>query len=205
MHLEILSKEQVELLTFIEKFKSRFYLVGGTAIALQIGHRQSIDFDLFCEKYFSISTIHKKVVKEFPNCHVIHRSNDQIHYLLNGVKFTFFHYPFSIPLDKRLSKVISMPNLKTLAAMKAFAIGRRAKWKDYVDLYFLLKTYTSINEISLLAKEIFGGEFNSKLFRQQISYFNDIDFGEAVFYLPSFEVSEEEVKSFLIDIATQPF
>jgi hypothetical protein len=49
MHLEILSKEQVELLTFIEKFKSRFYLVGGTAIALQIGHRQSIDFGLFCD------------------------------------------------------------------------------------------------------------------------------------------------------------
>ena len=191
MHLEILSKEHVELLTFIEKYKSRFYLVGGTAIALQIGHRQSIDFDLFSEKSFSISTIHKKVVEEFPNCHVIHRSNDQIHYLLNGVKFTFFHYPFSIPLDKKLSKVIS--------------IGRRAKWKDYVDLYFLLKTYTSINEISLLAKEIFGGEFNSKLFRQQISYFNDVDYREAVFYLPGFEVSEEEVKSFLVDIATQPF
>lgn len=205
MHLEILSKEQLELLTFIEKFKSRFYLVGGTAIALQIGHRQSIDFDLFSEKSFSISAIHKKVVEEFPNCHIIHRSNDQIHYLLNGVKFTFFHYPFSIPLDKKLSKVISMPNLKTLAVMKAFAIGRRAKWKDYVDLYFLLKTYTSINEISLLAKEIFGGEFNSKLFRQQISYFNDVDYREAVFYLPGFEVSEEEVKSFLIDIATQPF
>jgi hypothetical protein len=49
MHLEILSKEQVELLTVIEKFKSRFYLVGGTAIALQIGHRQSIDFGLFCD------------------------------------------------------------------------------------------------------------------------------------------------------------
>jgi hypothetical protein len=192
-------------LTFIEKFKSRFYLVGGTAIALQIGHRQSIDFDLFSEKSFSISTIHKKVTEEFPNCHIIHRSNDQIHYLLKGVKFTFFHYPFSIPLDKKILKVISMPNLKTLAAMKAFAIGRRAKWKDYVDLYFLLKSYTSINEISLLAKEIFGGEFNSKLFRQQISYFNDVDYREAVFYLPGFEVSEEEVKSFLIDVATQPF
>ncbi len=53
MHLEILSKEQVELLTFIEKFKSRFYLVGGKAIALQIGHSQSIDFYLFSEKYLS--------------------------------------------------------------------------------------------------------------------------------------------------------
>jgi len=48
MHPEILSKEQLELLPFLGQFNKRFFLVGGTAIALQIGHRQSIDFDLFC-------------------------------------------------------------------------------------------------------------------------------------------------------------
>lgn len=54
MHLEILSEEQNELLSFIEKFKNRFYLVGETSIALQIGHRKSIDFHLLCEKAFLI-------------------------------------------------------------------------------------------------------------------------------------------------------
>jgi hypothetical protein len=47
MHLEILSKEQVELLPLVSQFKREFYLVGGTAIALHIGHRESIDFELF--------------------------------------------------------------------------------------------------------------------------------------------------------------
>ena len=47
MHPDILSKEQAELLPLIQQFKREFYLVGGTAIALQIGHRRSIDFDLF--------------------------------------------------------------------------------------------------------------------------------------------------------------
>jgi hypothetical protein len=53
MHLEILSLEQKELLSLISHFKRKYYLVGGTAIALHIGHRMSIDFDLFCEKSFN--------------------------------------------------------------------------------------------------------------------------------------------------------
>lgn len=59
MHKKILSKNQTELLPLVTKFKREFYLVGGTAIALHIGHRQSIDFDLFKEK-----SINKK--KLFP-------------------------------------------------------------------------------------------------------------------------------------------
>ncbi|MDO8952122.1 MAG: hypothetical protein Q7U86_05815 [Draconibacterium sp.] len=47
MHREILSNEQVNLLSIVKQFKREYYLVGGTAIALQIGHRRSIDFDLF--------------------------------------------------------------------------------------------------------------------------------------------------------------
>jgi hypothetical protein len=46
MHTEILNKQQVELLPYLKKFQKTFHLVGGTAIALHIGHRRSIDFDL---------------------------------------------------------------------------------------------------------------------------------------------------------------
>ena len=52
MHLEILNKEQKELLPILSQFKREYYLVGGTAIALHIGHRESIDFDLFYEYLF---------------------------------------------------------------------------------------------------------------------------------------------------------
>jgi len=47
MYREILTQKQIELLPLIKSFKKEFYLVGGTAIALYIGHRRSIDFDLF--------------------------------------------------------------------------------------------------------------------------------------------------------------
>jgi len=55
MYPDILSKEQKELLSLMQQFKREFYLVGGTAIALQIGHRRSIDFDMF-----KLSNINRK-------------------------------------------------------------------------------------------------------------------------------------------------
>ena len=85
--------------------------------------------------------------------------------------------------------------------MKALALGGSAKWKDYVDLYFLLKDHCSLKEIELKAREMFGNAFSTKLFRQQLTYFDDIDYSEEVFYTNE-ETSKQEIKSFLIDVAT---
>ncbi|MDO8551997.1 MAG: hypothetical protein Q7S01_00530 [bacterium] len=83
--------------------------------------------------------------------------------------------------------------------MKAFALGQRSKWKDYVDMYFILRGFHSIEEISKKGEELFGGEFNAKLFRQQLSYFDDINYSETVTYKEGFEVPDEEVKRALIE------
>jgi hypothetical protein len=73
-----------------------------------------------------------------------------------------------------------MPDLVTLAAMKAFALGGRAKWKDYVDLYFLLMDHIGLQQIIDKAKSIFGTSFTEKLFREQLSFFKDMDYEEEV-------------------------
>ena len=75
--------------------------------------------------------------------------------IAQGVKITFFHFPFPIEASVDFQGDIKIPTLLTLAAMKAYALGRRAKWKDYVDLYFILKDYYSIREISEKASDIF--------------------------------------------------
>ena len=82
--------------------------------------------------------------------------------------------------------------------MKAFALGRRAKWKDYVDLYFIMRDYYSISEIIKKANQIFKKEFNEKIFRTQLAYFKDIDYSEAVIFMPGLEVNEEKIKQELI-------
>jgi len=201
MYHDILSKQQQELLHFIAQFKRSFYLVGGTAIAIQIGHRRSIDFDLFTLKKINKSLIRQRVFKLPYQKKTLFDDVDQIHFYINQVKITFFHYPYPVEHLKMLDGVISMPSLLSLAAMKAFALGRRAKWKDYVDLYFLINSYFSVKEISTEADKIYGQLFSEKLFREQLAFHKDIDFSEEVEFLPGFTVEEKEVKAFLTNVA----
>ena len=205
MYPNILSLKQTELLPFIKEFKKEFYLVGDTAIALHIGHRRSIDFDLFIHKNFNSKKIKEKIYKTSYKKEIIHEEGDQLHIRVNEVKITFFHFGFEIPHVINFSNNITIPTLLDLAAMKAFAIGQRAKWKDYVDMYFIMKGHHTLNEISLRANELFSGMFSAKLLRQQLSYFNDIDYSEEVEFMDGFGVSEETVKNYLIDIATSLF
>jgi len=95
-----------------------------------------------------------------------------------------------------LSENQSIPDLLILAAMKAYALGRRSKWKDYVDLYFILRDHYSIKEISTKATNIYDQLFSEKLFRAQLSYFEDIDYSEQIEFLVP-DISEKEIKNFL--------
>lgn len=201
MHKEILSDRQTELLPLMAKFRREYYLVGGTAIALHIGHRRSIDFDLFKQSQLN----HKKNLDRisdsgFPH-QVTRRVAEQMNLIVNGVKVTFFQYPFPVRAEERFEEIFRMPSLLTLAAMKAYALGRRSKWKDYVDLYFLLKNHFSLLEIAGKATEIFGELFSEKLFRAQLSYFDDVDYTEKVEYLVADHPSDEDIKRYLTEVS----
>jgi len=93
-----------------------------------------------------------------------------------------------------------IPALLDLAAMKAYALGRRAKWKDYVDLYFIIKSYYTVDQISKRAEDIFGELFSEKLFRAQLSFHKDIDYSEPIDYITE-PVDDDEIKNFLVTIA----
>ena len=180
MHKEILTKEQIELLPIVGDFSKDFGLVGGTAIALHIGHRESIDFDMFSLKSFGNMRIRNKISKKIKIDNVIVNKLGEFTILIKGVKITFFHYPFDIKFKENFGYSIKMSDLLTLAAMKAYALGMRAKWKDYVDLYFIMKDFYSIQEIVKKTKEIFAGEFNERMFRNQLSYFEGINYQEPI-------------------------
>ena len=202
MHREILTKEQIEILPIIGKFSRSFGLVGGTAVAFQIGHRRSIDFDLFSFKKFQNVNIKKKIsATKFPIQKTIVSKDGEFTFMLNNVKITFFQFPYKIGFNKKFEDIVRMPDLLTLAAMKAFALGQRNKWKDYVDLCFIMDRYHGISPIIKKSKELFGAEFNEKLFRNQLAYFDDVNYSEEVEYLPGFEVSDEEVKKRLVEFS----
>lgn len=200
MHTQIFNLNQTELLPLVKQFKKEFYLVGGTAIALYLGHRRSIDFDLF--KFNPLKP--KKIIEtisgfDYPYL-VTRRVTEQLNVTVHDVKFTFFQYPFEINASEKLNDILRLPSLPDLAAMKAYALGRRSKWKDYVDLYFLLKDQYTVSQISERSTDIFGQLFSEKLFRAQISYFEDIDYSEPVEFLGE-PVPEDAIKAFLTEKA----
>lgn len=201
MHVQIFNSNQLQLLPLVKQFQKEFYLVGGTAIALHLGHRRSIDFDLF--KFGGIKP--KSIIQTISDFQyqyfVTRRVTEQLNLTIHDVKFTFYQYPFKIRATEKLDDILRLPSLLDLAAMKAYALGRRSKWKDYVDIYFILKDHFSVIQISERAKDLFGQLFSEKLFRAQLCYFKDIDYSESVEYIVP-PVPEEEIREFLLIKAT---
>ncbi len=203
MHNEILNDKQRELLPLMEQFRREYYLVGGTAIALYLGHRRSIDFDLF--KFSTIN--HKRNLDKIDANNfdyiVTRRVSEQMNLIVNDVKVTFFQYPFPIDPTEAYGKFFRMPSLLQLAAMKAYALGRRSKWKDYVDLCFLLTDHFSITDISSMAHQLFGHLFSEKMFRAQLCFFEDIDYTETVDYVISNPPTNDDIKNKLTEISLE--
>lgn len=199
MHQEVLNENQKNIIPILNKFSNDFGLVGGTAIALQIGHRRSIDFDLTSINMFNNSEIKKKIDKVDK---VIIDEKGEYTIIIKDTKVTFFHYPFKIEFKESFNE-IKVADLLTLAALKAYTLGRRTKWKDYVDLYFIFKDYFSLNQVIKKAESIFDKEFNEKIFRVQLSYFKDIDYSEKIQYMPGFETKEDIIKKELLRISVE--
>lgn len=131
------------------------------------------------------------------------KNEENMTWVIDTVKVTFFRFPFPIEATIDFDGYIKIPDLLTLGAMKAYALGRRSKWKDYVDLYFLLHDHFTVTEISKKAEEIFEWNYNSKLFREQLCYFVGIDYTEEVEYTIPDPPSDEEIQKFLIEKAIE--
>ncbi len=201
MHKNILNNDQIEILPLIKEFKRTFYLVGGTAIALQIGHRRSINFDLFRSCEINSNKIIDKIKKYKFHFNVIRNVSGHLDMIVNNVKITFFNYPFEIDKSIKFENIIQMPQLLDFSAMKVYVLGRRAKWKDYVDLCILLEKFFTVKDITLRANEIYGNLFSEKLFRAQLAYFEGIDYSEKIEYI-GIIYEDSEIKKKLIDIVT---
>ena len=201
MHKEILNSKQQELLPLMATFRREYYLVGGTAIALHLGHRRSIDFDMFKPSAINHKKNLDRLTEAGFHCTVTRRVAEQMNLVVNDVKVTFFQYQFPVQPTEKFESYFRLPSLLQLAAMKAYALGRRSKWKDYVDLYFLLKEHFTIEEISACANELFGDLYSEKMFRAQLCYFEDVDYTEEVDYIIPNPPKDEEIRDLLTKLS----
>ena len=198
----VLTPEQLNLARKLFPKIQKFYLAEGTALALQIGHRRSVDFDLASSEPIRTFDLERRIMAEGLKIQsVFTATGNEFSMLIEETKLTFFYFPFAVqPKILWQTGRIKLPEIDELGAMKAYALGRRSQWKDYVDLFFLLKFKLSIDDIIAKAKELFSTHFNSKLFREQLCYFEDIDSSETIDYI-DYAPEISEIKSFLEDIA----
>ena len=175
MHQEALTSELKGLWQKIKNFHE-FTLVGGTALALQLGHRVSVDFNLFSRKELP-TTLQRQIRSTFKgfSVKIVFKSKNQINASVDGVTVTFFSYPFPV-FQRRLSwDGVKMLPTSTIAVMKAYALGRRATFKDYVDLYFILREkQSSLPSIIHTAENVYRDEFGARLFLEQLVYLKDV-------------------------------
>lgn len=202
MFQEALNEKGKKLFPYLKNF-SDFYLAGGTALALQIGHRISVDFDFFSSEKIT-SNLLEKAREVFDGFSVVPSVNnpDELTIFVDGVKITFLHYPFPT-----LKELVSLEDIKALsveeiASTKAYTIGRRGSLKDYVDLYYILKEdYAALPDIIKLAQEKYGEIFNARLFLEQLIYLDDVENAEIIFLKNS--INKEEIRIFFQDKISQ--
>lgn len=195
MHLEAIKLERQKVFKKLTAFPN-FFLVGGTALALQIGHRISVDFDLFSEKDLSKDLFNKikRVFKDSNINRIVNRSG-HLGVVVDGVKIDFVFCEFPFISDMIDFEGIKMVPISEIAAMKAYALSFRGTLKDYVDMYFILKDgYANLQEIEKIADKKYGAEFNIKLFIQQLVWWEDLK-RENIEFLKE-PVSEEQMKKF---------
>lgn len=176
VHLNLLKKPARSIFLELVQITPDGILGGGTAIMLFLAHRRSFDFDVFFEKPVAKNLLVKlKDYYQDSLKSVIVDTADELSVIVfPETKLSFIYFPFE-PLHKTIdTESIPLFSLEDLASNKAYVIGRRGAWRDYVDLFSLLKNGIRFEKVILEAKARFGGAFSEKLFCEQLTYFGDL-------------------------------
>jgi predicted nucleotidyltransferase component of viral defense system len=161
LHTEILPDQQKRLFDILSEqiWIAPFYLAGGTSLALQIAHRQSVDFDFFTKNDFDNRDILEKL-RDLGKFELFNEARNTINALLNS--------PFR-------HKNMRVANMEDIALMKLEAISGRGSKKDFIDLYFLLRDF-SLSELFEKYPLKYGIEVSNHYhLLKSLAYFEDAE------------------------------
>ena len=198
LHYETVDEGTLGLLKQLQSLDilSEMRLVGGTSLALQIGHRKSIDIDLFgiLTVEFDILIDELKTLGEV----VLLKNSKNIHSLLiNDIKVDIVNYNYKWLTNKMTIDNIYFATIEDIAAMKLNAIMGRGSKKDFIDLYFILKNYTLTTLMDFYSKKYHDGSIFLVL--KSLAYFDDADEQEMpfMFHNTSWQTMKNNIKKAL--------
>jgi predicted nucleotidyltransferase component of viral defense system len=150
----------------------RFNLAGGTALALQIGHRISVDLDFFGDVEFDPIDILDSI-RDVGSTNIINQSRAILILNTDGIKIDFVRYRYPLLNPVNLLEDIRLLSILDIGAMKLAAITNRGRQRDFFDLFFILRLYPLRDILDAYnAKFSDGSEF---LVRKSLIYFEDAE------------------------------
>lgn len=194
MFYDILDKKRTALLPLFESFKGHFYLAGGTALALQIGHRDSVDFDFFSEKSFNTKELFERLRKVFKG-HTLLNIQEETNTLTvlidDAIKVSFFTHDYLLIKNTLRDENLALASVEDIGCMKLSAITSRATNKDYIDLYFILKRIPLPDLLEKVHQKY--PQLEKNLILKSLVYFDDITL-EKILFRNNNEVPFEKIK-----------
>lgn len=158
-----------------------FYLAGGTALALQLNHRTSLDFDFYSQEKLATKNLISDFKKSFPKIPLEEKQpEDTFQTAINGVSFSVFYYPYGLIGELIDFPPIKLASLKDIAAMKIAAIVQRAKQRDFIDLYFLIEQLGLTVILDAVYKKYPWYEENNQIVFKALIYFDEADLDKEI-------------------------
>lgn len=197
LHYEILDEARRSLIPLLADFRGQFYLAGGTALALQIGHRDSVDFDFFSENGFDTIKLFAECEKTFAG-HALTKTQDEkdtLSVVIDrsvAISYMGFPYPLVEPLVE--TSAMDLASIADIGCMKLSAITGRSTMKDYVDLYFILQVLPLAKLLEYTMHKF--PTLDQNLILKSLVYFDDIT-DSAIKYAPGHEVNFKEIQTVL--------
>jgi len=182
MHEETLSEETKKVFDLINKDVGSFYLAGGTALALQFGHRISVDLDFFSKVDFKTQDIIENL-KKLGHLEIDNQSETTINGSLNNVKISFFKLPYKLLFPSIQYNDVEVADARDIAAMKILAISSRGSKKDFVDLFFLLQKYSLAEMLDFFHQKYTDYDYNTLHILKSLIYFEDADLDAEPIYI----------------------
>jgi len=173
----------------------KFYLAGGSALSLLLGHRLSVDLDFFTPQDFDSKSIQNSLMKT-GSFSLDQIAENTLLGKLNGVKISFFTYRYPLLLKPKVFMGVKIASVEDIACMKLEAIGSRGVKRDFVDLYFIIKKIELGKIFKLFSKKYKKVHFNLQHLLKSLTYFEDAE-GEKTPPMLT-QVSWGEVKKFFV-------
>ncbi|MFA5791963.1 MAG: nucleotidyl transferase AbiEii/AbiGii toxin family protein [Candidatus Paceibacterota bacterium] len=200
MYEEALSENTRIVLEKLASVAAPFYLAGGTALALLLGHRISVDLDFFSEDTFSVSLLVVRL-NTIGNLKIEDQSETTFNGSLDGVKISFFYYPYPLLFGTKEYAGVSLADERDIGAMKVQAISGRGSKKDFVDLFVLLKKYSLQELFNFFYKKYEKFNYNRLHILKSLSYFYDADTNPEPMYISP--INWDEVKKFIKNVVDE--